>query len=291
MSVAKGGEKRPVLVTGASSGLGLETAVYLAEQGFEVHATMRDLSRRGRLDAAAAQRRVSLNVLRLDITDKALIESAVDEVIGRSGGIYGLVNNAGMIMQGYFEDVTEAEMRRVFETNIFGTMAVTRAVIPHLRAARRGRIVFLSSAAVRAAGPGSSAYCASKCAVEGFGESLALEMAPFGVKVSLIQPGFIKTNLFGRNHTVAQGATDPDSLYYQWFQRLEEWGRREADASPARPVDVAKVIHKALSSRRPKLRYVVRFRAKVLASFRRHLPGELFERIWFRQLLRRLTEE
>ena len=281
--------KDSVLITGTSSGIGLETALYLAERGLQVYATMRNLSRRGLLDAEAARRNVQLQVLQLDITDRASIETAVCTIVEQSGGIYGLVNNAGIIIRGYFEDVSDSEMRQVFETNVFGTMAVTRAVLPYMRATRRGRIVIISSAGGRIAAPGSSAYCASKFALEGFGEALAQEVAPLGLQVVLIEPGFIKTELLGRNRHIAVRALDPDGPYYRWFQQLEKMADEELQASHTSATDVAQAVHRALTAKRPNLRYVVRFRAKVLAALRRHLPGELFERIWFRELTRRIT--
>ncbi len=281
--------KDSVLITGTSSGIGLETAVYLAERGFQVHATMRNLSRRGRLDAEAARRNVQLQVLQLDVIDRATIEGAVRSIVEQSGGIYGLVNNAGIIIQGYFEDVSDAEMRQVFETNVFGTMAVTRAVLPHMRAARRGRIVTISSWGGRIAAPGVSTYCATKFALEGFGESLAQEVALLGLQVVLIEPGFVKTQLLGRNRNIATRALDPQGPYYEWFQQLQKAGEDELQASPISAVDVARTVYRALTARRPNLRYVVRLRARALIALQRHLPGELFERIWFREMTRRIT--
>jgi NAD(P)-dependent dehydrogenase (short-subunit alcohol dehydrogenase family) len=279
-----------VLITGTSSGIGLETALYLAERGFQVYATMRDLSRRGRLDMEAEHRNVQLQVLQLDVTDGASIEAAVRTIVERSGGIYGLVNNAGIIVRGYFEDVSDAEMRQVFETNVFGTMAVTRAVLPHMRAARCGRIVIIGSTAGRVAAPGTSAYCASKFALEGFGEALAQEVAPLGLQVVLVEPGFVKTELLGRNRHIAVRALDPDGAYYRWFRQIEKMADDEMRSSPTSAVDVARVVYRALTARRPNLRYVVRLRAKILAALRRHLPGDLFERLWFYEVTRRITQ-
>jgi NAD(P)-dependent dehydrogenase (short-subunit alcohol dehydrogenase family) len=129
--------KGAVLVTGASSGIGLEIAVFLARQGYRVYATMRNLERRSELDAAAARHKVELDVLQLDITDDASIHEALRTIAGRSGALYGLVNNAGAILRGYFEDVSDQELRGVFESNVFGTLALTRAVLPMMREARR----------------------------------------------------------------------------------------------------------------------------------------------------------
>lgn len=285
-----GEAKDSVLITGTSSGIGLETALYLAGHGFEVYATMRNLSRRRRLDAEARRRGVNLEVLQLDITDRVSIEEAAHTIVERSGGICGLVNNAGIIIRGYFEDVSDAEVRQVFETNVFGTMAVTRAVLPYMRAAGRGRIVIITSGGGRVAAPGNSAYCASKFALEGFGEALAQEAALLGLQVVLVEPSFVKTELLGRNRHAAVGALDPDGPYYEWFQQIERIADHEMETSPVSAEDVARVVHRALTTRRPKLRYLVRLRAKVLIALRRRLPSELFERVWLRQMTRRIIQ-
>ena len=290
MSVTGETTKDAVLITGASSGLGLETAVYLAECGFQVYATMRDLSRQGPLDREAARRNVHLQVLQLDVTDQTSIQAAVTTVIEQSGGIYGLVNNAGINIGGYFEDLSEEEIRQVFEVNIFGTMAVTRAVLPYMRVARRGRIIIMSSVGGKIASLGATPYCASKFALEGFGESLAQEVRPFGVYVSLLEPGSVKTDLYGRNRRVAARALDPQGPYYEWFQRLQELMDQLARTPATSAVEVAKAVHHTLAAKRPRLRHVVGRRSKLLITLRRYLPGELFERIWTREAVRRVTE-
>ncbi len=279
-----------VLITGTSSGLGLETALYLAQRGFEVYATMRDLSRRDALDAAAAQHNVQLQVLQLDVMDQASIQATVATVIEQSGGIYGLINNAGINVSGYFEDLSEEEIRQVFEVNFFGTMAVTRAVLPHMRAARRGRIVIMSSIGGKIASPGATAYCASKFALEGFGESLAQEMRPFGVYVSVLEPGSVKTELYGRNRRVAAQALDPQRPYYEWFQQLQGLMDQLARAPATSAEEVAKAVYHALTDKPPRWRYVVGRRPRLLITLRRYLPGELFERIWTREAVRRVTQ-
>lgn len=279
-----------VLITGASTGLGLEMALFLADRGFEVYASMRDLGQRGALDEAAARRGVQLHVLQIDITKKDEIEGAVGTVVEQSGGIYGLVNNAGIGVRGYFEDLSEKEIRSVFETNVFGTMAITRAVLPHLRAARRGRIVIVTSVGGRIGSLAVSAYCATKFAQEGFGESLAQEVAPFGIYVSLVEPAIIRTERWGANRGVAKRALDPKSPYCAWFHESERLVNRLVKTSPTKPVDVARAVHSALAARRPRLRYMVGRRARLVMILRRYLPGELFERLYFGEVVRRVTK-
>lgn len=270
-----------VLITGASTGLGLETAIYLARCGFEVYASMRNPDQRAALDEAADREAVKVQVLKLDLTDQESINQAIETIIFQSGSLYGLVNNAGIGLRGYFEDLTEAEIRQVYEVNVLGTMAVTRAVLPHLRAARRGRIAIITSVGGRIASMGLSAYCASKFAQEGFGESLAQEVSPFGIHVSLIEPAIIKTERWSINRGIAKGALNPDSPYYNWFRASEQAADRLVKTSPTMPIHVAQCVHKVLTVPHPRLRYVVGRRANLAITLRRYLPGELFERLYF----------
>jgi NAD(P)-dependent dehydrogenase (short-subunit alcohol dehydrogenase family) len=281
--------KGAVLVTGASSGIGLEIAVFLARQGYRVYATMRNLERRGELDAEAARHKVELDVLQLDITDEASIHEAVRTIAGRSGALYGLVNNAGAILRGYFEDVSDQELRGVFESNVFGTLALTRAVLPMMREARRGRVIIMSSTGGRLGSPGNSAYCASKFALEGFAECLLQEMVLFDVQVSLVEPGFVSTELFGRNRHIASRAMAADSPYRAWFQKLEQLTDDEVKSAVVTPTDVAKVVFEILEAKRPHLRYLVGTRGRFLINLRRYLPGEIFDHFWIREMTRRVT--
>jgi NAD(P)-dependent dehydrogenase (short-subunit alcohol dehydrogenase family) len=278
-----------VLVTGAGNGLGLETALFLAERGMRVYATMRDLAKRETLDQAAASRGVQLQVLQLDITDSASIDSAVRTIVAECGGIYGLVNNAGIGLRGYFEDLSDAEIRQLFETNVFGTMAMIRAVLPPMRAARRGRVVIVTSIGGRLASIGVSAYCATKFAQEGLGESLAQEVVPFGIYVSLVEPAIIKTERWDLHRSIASGATNPDSPYAAWFHEAERRADRLVATSPTTPPDVATAIYTALTAERPRLRYLVGRRATLAVKLRRYLPEPLFERLFFGEAVRRIT--
>lgn len=278
-----------VLVTGASTGFGMEIALTLAERGFRVYATMRDLERRTALDAAMRARGVEACVLRLDVTDPDSIAQAMAIMVG-DGGVYGVVNNAGTFLRGYFEDLLDEEIRQVFETNLFGTMAVTRAALPHMRAARRGRIVVISSVAGRIAAPAGSAYCASRFAQEGFVEALYQEVAPLGIYASLVEPGITKTESWTIDRGAGARARDPSSPYYTWFLRSEAMFNRTMQTSPIRTRDVAHAVYRALTDARPRLRYLVGIRARIVVTLRRYLPDELFERLYFGALMRRLTQ-
>ena len=278
-----------VLVTGASTGLGLETAMHLAEHGLKVYATILNLQDRDAIEVPARKRGVKLHVLQLDITDQKSIDSAVQAIIKESGGIYGLVNNAGTRLRGCFEDLADKEIRYLYNTNLFGTMAVTRAVLPYMRAAHRGRIVMLTSIAGKIGSFGVSAYCSTKFAQEGFGESLAQEVLPFGIRVIMVEPAIIKTEAWSRHRVIAAGANNQQSPYYNWFHKSERLADKLVESSPTKASEVSRTICKALTIKRPRLRYMVGSRAKLLFILQRYLPGELFERIYFPLVIRKVT--
>jgi NAD(P)-dependent dehydrogenase (short-subunit alcohol dehydrogenase family) len=278
-----------VLVTGASRGLGLATALRLAETGYDVWAGCRDSGSMAHLDARARERGVPLRPVRLDVTDNASIDAALGAMVDAGGAPCAVVNNAGITLRGYFEDVTEQETRRIFEVNCFGTMNVCRRVLPLMREARRGRIVIMSSIAGRIGSVALAPYVASKFALEGFAESLALEVAPFGMHVAIIEPGIVPTDIWNADSGVAEAASKAGGPYYRWFVRLEKETDGLLRASRLTPASIAEVVLEALTARRPRLRYLVGRKANLLVTLRRHLPGELFERFYFAEVLRRTT--
>jgi len=278
-----------VLVTGAATGLGKEMALYLADRGYRVYATTRDVRQAHELNAATTERNGGIRVLPLDVTDNDSIRRAVETIVAESGGIYAVINNAGIGLRGYFEDLADDEIRRLFDANVLGVMAVTRAVLPHMRSARRGRIVLISSVGGRIGSLGVSAYCATKFAIEGFGESLFQELAPLGVRVVLIEPGIIKTERWTSNRGTARGALNPESPYYEWFRQAEKESDALVRASTVTPLDVAAVVHQALAADRPRLRYMVGRKAKLAMGLKQWMPGELFVRLYFGTSMRRIT--
>jgi len=276
-----------VIVTGSGTGIGRATSLFLAKKGFSVYATVPCPEHAAPLEEQARRRGLSnLRVLLLDITDPESIASAVGRVCRETGTIFGLVNNAGIGLRGYFEDLSEAEIERLFATNVFGTMAVTRAVLPHMREARRGRIVFITSIGGRIGSLGVSSYCASKFAQEGFAESLYQELLPLGIRVVIIEPAIVNTERWGIHRGVAAGAEDPLSFYYAWFRREEALADRLAKRAPTQTGDVARAIHKALTAARPRLRYMVGRRARIIYALRRYLPEPVFERLYFGGIIR-----
>jgi NAD(P)-dependent dehydrogenase (short-subunit alcohol dehydrogenase family) len=265
------------VVTGAGSGFGLLTSIELARRGHRVFATMRDPSRSERLDAAARKAGVKLEKLQLDVTRPLSIASAIQEITDLAGRIDVLVNNAGFALGGLFEDLTLDELRDQFETNFFGLAAVTQAVLPGMRDRRYGRIINVSSASGRLAKPGLSAYGSSKWAIEGLSEALRHELRPHGVWVVLIEPGTFKTDIFDRNRRVAKRALDPHSPNYETTQRTIGLLTRSLERNTADPAEVARVIGRAATAPRPKLRYVVGRDAKAEVMLKL-MPFSLVER-------------
>ena len=292
--VRKGRPGRPgdaIIVTGSGTGLGLETSLTLAAQGFRVFATIRNPAQREPLLGAAADRGVNLDVLPLDLTDRASIDAAVSAVVEKTGGVFGLVNNGGIGLRGCLEDCSEQEVEQLFETNVLGTIAVTRAVLPHMRQAGCGRIVTVSSVGGRVCGFGVTMYCATKFAQEGLGEGLALELAPFGIQSVIVEPGIINTTRWSRHRGTAREAMDPASPYHDLFWESEEIADKIVKRSPTRPEHVARTVGEALTARQPRMRYVVGRGATVVIILRRYLPQTLFERLYFGGQLRRLERK
>ena len=277
-----------VIVTGSGTGLGRETALALAQSGFRVFATVRNLDQRTELEQEAARRGVTLTVLRLDLTDRASIAGAVAEVVADTGQVFGLVNNGGVGLRGCLEDCSDDEIREVFEANVLGTIAVTKAVLPHMRAAGCGRIVTVTSIGGRVPGFGVTTYCASKFAQEGIGEGLALEVAPFGIQSVIVEPGMINTTRWGRHRGTAAGAEDPSSPYHGLFWASEAAADKIVRRSPTKPEHVSAVIVAAMTAEAPRLRYVVGRGAAVVIALRRYLPQAAFERLYYGGQLRRL---
>ena len=189
-----------VLITGTSTGFGLLATVELAKRGWRVIATMRNLERKGALDAALAQSGSAannVNIVQLDVTDNASIARGVAEALAITGGFLdAVVHNAGVAAGGAFEDIPESELRRVMDTNFFGVMELTRALLPTFRKQRKGRIVIMSSESAFNGQPGNAIYVASKWAVEGWAESLAYDVDQFGIDVILIEPGPYITDIW-----------------------------------------------------------------------------------------------
>lgn len=266
-----------VLITGTSTGFGRVATELLTAQGWRVFATMRDLARKEPLERALNDAGLSerATFVQLDVTDPSSIEAAVESVLAQTGNtLDAVVHNAGIAVAGVLEDLFDADVRRVMETNFFGPLNLTRALLPTFRAQRRGRIVFLSSQAAFAGQPGNSMYCASKWALEGWAESLAYEVDPFGIDVVLIEPGPYRTEIWNSTKWV----TPANSAYLPWLKRLRQAADRHQAQTSRDPKEVAAVIAKALEVRKPRFRYQVGFFAKLDYFLRGKMPTKLIRR-------------
>jgi NAD(P)-dependent dehydrogenase (short-subunit alcohol dehydrogenase family) len=258
---------RSVLVTGCSSGFGLETAVALARRGWQVFATMRNLDKRGRLDDALAKAALGdrVTVLQLDVTEGDSIKRAVEAT---DGVLDAVVNNAGVAGGGFFEDLPEDEWRRVFETNVFGVMAVTKAVLPLMRERRRGRIIVVSSDSAFYGSPSASIYTASKWAIEGWAESVDYEVRPFGIRLVCVEPGAYRTDIW----ETSPRFKPPGSAYAAAADILERFVDEKHVPGARDPREVGRVIADALEVRNPRFRYTAGPDAKLMSVGKRFLP-------------------
>ena len=283
--------ERTVLVTGASSGLGLRMAVRLAQRGYRVAATMRDPGRRGALDEAMSAQGVSAEVYALDVTDPASIARAVERVQSSGGTLYGLVNNAGMQVRGFFEDMPMTDVRRQFEVNVFGTMAVTRAVLPILREAGSGRILMVTSVAAYIGSPGLSAYTATKFALEGFGEALAMEVRALGIRVGSVAPPVVDTPIWHGNRHQSGAAAAGESPYAERFARVERLADRMVGEATVTADDVAGAVVRFMDAKAPPVKQVVGWKVAAILAARRLVPERIFDRLYAQSLDRLLSRE
>ncbi len=278
-------DRGAVVITGASTGIGRAAALMLDREGFGVFAGVRKPEDGESLRAEGSER---LEPVTLDVTDPATIASASDRVREATGGaLAGLVNNAGITVQGPVEALPLDDYRRQLDVNVIGQIAVTQAVLAMIRAAR-GRVVFISSIGGRGGLPYLSPYNASKAAIGAVADSLRQEMKQFGVEVSYVEPGAIATEIWDKGIEGAPAlreAIGPEmnELYGPKLDRLAALAAKTG--ASGLPADaVAKVILHALTASRPKARYVVGGEAKVTAAIRTYLPKRLFDRLVERRI-------
>lgn len=261
------------LITGCSSGFGLATAVRLGADGHTVYATMRDIGSASALHEAAATQGVPLTVLPLDVDDQRAVGRTVGEVLFREGRIDVLVNNAGVGWLNAVEHISDAEALATLNTNLLGVLRMQRAVLPVMRSQRSGRIVNISSMAAKVAIPGVGMYCATKAALEAMSECLASEVYPFGIRVSLIEPGVFRTPILQK--ALDTMPSDPTSPYLAPLRRVGIMFTQGAQAGPP-PERVAEAIAQVLALAEPKLRYAVGDDAVGMIAGRAHVSDETY---------------
>lgn len=265
-----------VLITGCSSGFGFEAALVFARHGDRVFATMRHPAAGVALERAAADEGLHLDVLRLDVGDEASIRSAL-AVAAEAGPLDVLVNNAGIELRAAIEDASEEDVRRLFDTNVFGPLRTIRAVLPGMRERRSGTIVNVSSIAGIVARPYAGLYAASKHALEAISEALHFELQPFGVRVVLIEPGQYGTRLL--DNALYGERFKPGSPHWERAERFDDAIRKLRPGGVAgSPREVAELIHRAVHDPHPKLRHLAGSDAETIAATYRSLAFEDYER-------------
>jgi short-subunit dehydrogenase len=274
-----GEPQRTVLITGGTDGLGRAAALLLAEKGYRVFATGRSAEKRAELDSVAATKKLPLETMELDVCDDGSVTRGVQRILQQAGAIDVLINNAGVGMAAVVEELKLEDLRRLYETNIFGLLRVTQAVLPQMRKRGQGRILMLSSASGLVTPPLSAAYSSSKHAVEAISNALRLEMYPFNVEVVLIEPGYIMTNFQEAAKELAQeyvdgAAASPYAKVYAGALEGASSSRRESKTTPE---DCARVMLEAIEASHPKARYLVTPLAKWVAFGRRVLPDTLLD--------------
>ena len=272
--------QKVVLITGGTEGLGKAAAIFLAEHGgYRIFAAGRSAEKRLELGRLAMDKHLPLETLEMDVTSDRSVAGAVETVLEKAGAIDVLVNNAGVGYMAVVEDLKLEDLRAQFETNFFGVVRVTQAVLPQMRQRKHGRILMMSSVAGIVSPPTYGAYSSSKHALEGLSNSLRLELYPFDVEVILIEPGYIVTNFQQTAKDLAQPYVDAGSTgpYAKVYSGAWEGGNRGRTSSRTTPEDCARVILEAIQTSHPKARYTVTSMAGWVSFGRRILPDTLMD--------------
>jgi NAD(P)-dependent dehydrogenase (short-subunit alcohol dehydrogenase family) len=275
-------KKKVAIVTGSSSGIGYQTALLLARNGFDTFATMRNLNKSKEITEVAKKENLPLRVLELDVTNDRSVVDAINNISKERNSIDVVVNNAGYGLMGSLEDSSLDEIKAQFETNLFGAIRVMQKVLPLMRKQKTGIIVNVSSVAGRLGFPMGSAYVSSKFALEGLSESMSYELKQFGIKMVLIEPGVIKTNFV---FIKPKRALDTNSSYSQLMNKMQE-NLFSTLANGTDPKEVATVILRAITDESPEHRYLVGSDALALIDARKNNTDKEFEKIIVRNLLR-----
>jgi NAD(P)-dependent dehydrogenase (short-subunit alcohol dehydrogenase family) len=267
--------EKVAIVTGSSSGIGLETAIHLSKNGFKTYATMRNLGKSEAIKSRSEN--LPIEILQLDVIDDASVHEAIQEVIRKEGRIDLLVNNAGYALMGAAEDLGIDEVQKQFDTNFYGIIRTIKEVLPTMRKQKSGSIVNISSAIGFGGMPLMSAYASTKFAMEGYTESLKAEVAPFGIHAILVEPGVIKTDVISAS-PFAKKALEPTSAYSELTQKMGEI-MKSLYENCSSPSVVAEVVLKAATSDNPQTRYQAGPDSEMLFKERRQKSDEEYEKL------------
>jgi len=279
MASEPAGSKPTVLITGATDGLGRAAALLLAQRGYRVFAAGRSAEKRAQLDAVAREKKLPLETLQLDVCDEGSVRLAVAEVLVKAGAIGVLVNNAGLSYMATVEDMSMADWRDQFETNFFGVIRLTQAVLPHMRARRKDRIVMISSVSGLVTPPTQGAYSASKHAIEGLSNALRHELYPFGIATVLIEPGYIVTGIQQASKELAKPYQEKiaSGPYAKLYAGALQGASSSRASSRTTPEDCAQVMLRAVEAKNPKARYGVTPLATMVKWAKRLLPDSALD--------------
>ena len=283
MASSSSSNHKVAVVTGSSSGIGFESSLLLARNGFLTYATMRNLNKSESIESIATKENLPIHIKQLDVTDDTSVKNAIEAISSETGRIDILVNNAGYGLNGAFEDLAMDEIKAQYETNVFGLIRTTQAVLPIMRRQKSGTIINISSGAGRFGFPGSSAYVSTKFAVEGLSESMSYELEPFGIRVVLVEPGVIKTN-FVDGMVIAKKSQDPKSPYSQIIQKMAT-GFEEMMKNGSSPGLVAKVVLNAPTNENPSLRYLAGNDVEQWLGSKRNMSDEDFYKMMKQNLM------
>jgi NAD(P)-dependent dehydrogenase (short-subunit alcohol dehydrogenase family) len=265
---------RVAVVTGSSSGIGFEIALILARNGFQTYATMRNLAKSENIKSIASKENLPIHIEQLDVIDNNSVTNAIQAIVSKADRIDVLVNNAGYALAGAFEDLAIEEIKAQYETNFFGLIRTTQAVLPIMRKQKSGTIVNISSGAGRFGYPTGSAYVSTKFAVEGLSESMAYELEPLGIKVILVEPGVIKTNI-ANGMVIAKKSQNSNSPYSQIMQKMSTSFEHMLENASS-PDLVAKVVLQAVTSENPSLRYLAGKDVEMWVEAKRNMSDDEF---------------
>jgi NAD(P)-dependent dehydrogenase (short-subunit alcohol dehydrogenase family) len=257
------------VVTGANSGIGRATAVHLAQQGHRVFGTVRALAKAEKLNAMAKQAGVEVELVPMDVASDDSVRDGMREILERAGRVDNLVNNAGVGGNAVAEECPVSLYHDVMNVNLYGAVRCIHAVLPGMRARRSGTIVNVSSVVGRVAAIGQQPYFTSKWALEGMSEGLAQELAPFGIRVAIVEPGITKSAIFAKN-TDGPNATGAYDAHYRRLFQFYAVGIAQATD----PFEVGAVVHEAITTRTPRLRYAVSWGAEEMIAGRRRMSDE-----------------